>query len=116
MSKDTINVFVINSVDNLSPLSIGDVYVTTMKKGSSIKHRVIRKSMVKKLRGKNVAIKYKISCDKKHRDEFIKHIRYSVIGNPYIIIVPNKKQDIILDFTLNVEEYCKLSKNLKLIK
>lgn len=116
MSKKTINVFEINRVGNLSPLSVGDVYATTMKKNTCIEHRVIRESMVKKLRGENVAIKYKISCDKKHRDEFIKHIRYSVIGNPYIIIVPNKKQDIILDFTLNIVEYFKLSKNLKLIK
>lgn len=116
MSKKTINVFEIHKgeidYDELESYNVGDIYTTTNKGNLQIIHMVVSKSGVMKISNNREVIKYEISYVKKYKNELIKHLS-SDFSNAFIIIVPTKKGDIVIDFSLDVDEYFKIIDKLK---
>lgn len=119
MSKKTINVFEIHKgeidYDELESYNVGDIYTTTniiTKVDLQINHKVVSKSDVMKISNNREVIKYEISYVKKYKNELIKHLS-SDFSNAFIIIAPTKKGDIIIDFSLDVDEYFKIIDKLK---
>ena len=116
MSKKTINVFEIHKgeidSEELESYNVGDIYTTTNKGDLQINHKVVSKSDVMKISNNREVIKYEISYVKKYKNELIKHLS-SDFSNAFIIITPTKKGDIIIDFSLDVDEYFKIIDKLK---
>ena len=116
MRKKTINVFEIHKgeidSEELESYNVGDIYTTTNKGDLQINHKVVSKSDVMKISNNREVIKYEISYVKKYKNELIKHLS-SDFSNAFIIITPTKKGDIIIDFSLDVDEYFKIIDKLK---
>ena len=115
MSKKTINVYEIHRVkEETSILYVGEAYAVTIKNGVKIEHTVLGKSKAITLKDGRKAIKYKVSFIEELKDEFIKTLA-DEFTHAYIIIAPDKK-GIIVDFSLPIDAYDKITEKLKIKK
>ena len=92
---------------------IGDVYTNVPTYNGSIKCKVISKSEIINLDTDKLAVKYSVGYHTKHNImDLVKHLSCD-FSNAFIIISPTEKQDIIVDFTLEADQYFKLIDKVK---
>lgn len=92
---------------------IGDVYTTVPTYNGGVKCMVISKSEITNLDTDKLAVKYSVDYHTKYSImDLVKHLSCD-FSNAFIIISPTEKQDIIVDFTLDSDQYFKLIDKVK---
>ena len=115
MSKKTINVFEIHCANvEIEILEVGHEYAKTIKNGTIIQHIVKAKSNVITLKDGKKVICYDVSFIKELKEDFIKTLS-NEFSHAYIIIAPDKK-GIIVDFSLPIDVYDKITEKLRIKK